>query len=358
MREAVGSARLTVLLPVYNGEPFLSQSIDSLVRQTWSDFELRIIDDGSTDRSADIADGYARRDRRVHVERIAHCGLVGALNHGLDAIETPLVARADADDVCRRDRLARQVAFLDAHQEIGVCGTAVECFPSYQIWRLPKHPDELRATLLFGVPLYHSTVMMRRACIAGAGQRYDPSFSHAEDYDLWERLSHTVRFANLASPLVRYRRHPGQVSEACAELQAQRSQVVRHRQLVALALQPSADELQLHEAVSQGACGESDERLVAGRLWLARLRDANRAVACYPEPAFTRILALRWYRNCAEGVLRGRAVSMFTSTSLCAALPHAWRYVVQLHLLRWLPSAGGRWLALVWNRLRKHGAMV
>jgi len=119
--------RITVLMPVYNAGPFLAEAVDSLLAQTWSDFELLAMDDGSTDGSGGLLDRYAERDPRVRVVHAPHRGLVDTLNDGLDLSRGELIARADAADVNLPRRLERQVQLMDGRPEVGVCGTWAEC---------------------------------------------------------------------------------------------------------------------------------------------------------------------------------------------------------------------------------------
>src|SRR5207237_7493623 len=118
--------RVSVLLPVWNGEAFLEQAMESILRQTLSSFELIVIDDGSTDRTAAIADEFASRDDRVRVLRRPHEGLSATLNAGIAAARGEYVARMDADDISVPDRLQKQVAYLDAHPGSVALGTWIE----------------------------------------------------------------------------------------------------------------------------------------------------------------------------------------------------------------------------------------
>lgn len=332
--------RVTVLMPVFNAAPFLDAAITSVLRQSWTDLALLVVDDGSTDASPAIAAKHAAADARVRVEHLPHGGVVAALNAGLAMIDSELVARADADDLNAPDRLARQIALLDAQPRVGVCGTALRTLPDHQRWALPEDGDELRATLLFGPPVHHPTVLMRRAWLAQSGLRYDAGAAHAEDYDLWERADRHTRFANLRAPLVRYRCHAAQVSAVHATPQAASSRAIRLRRLRDLGVEPSADELMLHDALPARDGAPDAERLAATRRWLERLRDANRAAARYAEPAFSRVLAARWYRCCAESVLLGTApVDAFARTALAEALPDFRRRLLRLRMLRLLPVA-------------------
>ena len=130
------------------------------------------------------------------------------------------------------------------------------------------------------------------------------------------------------------------------ERQSAASRTVRHRRLVDLGLQPTAHELQVHEDLAAGTCGRTCERLDEGRHWLERLREANRTACRYPEPAFTQVLALRWYHNCVEGVVRGAPVAAaFARASLAGVLPDRWQRTVRLHVLRVLPVRHSRRIA-------------
>lgn len=326
--------RVTVLMPVRDAAPFLGAAIDSVLRQTWTDLALLVVDDGSRDASAAIAARYATADARVRVERGPGAGLASALNAGLARIDSELIARADADDVNTPERLARQIALLDARPEIGVCGTAIRILPGGTRWVLPADSDALRATLLFGPPCYHPTVVVRREWLVRSGLRYATDAAHAEDYDLWERADRHTRFANLAAPLVRYRRHAGQVSATQAAAQTTATGAIQRRRLRALGLEPTDEELALHATVAAGHAPLDARRLAAARRWLERLRDVNRARAGYVEPAFSRVLAAYWYRTCAASIRAGAASpAELARTTLLEALPDRRRRLWRLRAL-------------------------
>ena len=204
----------------YNAEPYIAAAIESILGQEFGDFELLIVDDGSTDRTRAIAEGYAARDPRMRIISEMHRGHVKALNQLLLEAGAPLIARADADDVCRITRFGRQVAFLDSHPDYGVVGCEMDFIDATGA-PLPKagpdwvhdHEDMLRI-LSEGPPFAHPTVMMRREVVLAVGG-YREAFDPAEDYDLWLRLSGRTKFANLPERLVQYRVHPDQLSQKC-----------------------------------------------------------------------------------------------------------------------------------------------
>jgi glycosyltransferase involved in cell wall biosynthesis len=205
---------VSVVLPVYDSETWLEASIASVLGQTLRDLELILIDDGSTDGSARIIERLARCDGRVRVERHAtNLGLIPSLNHGLEAAGGRFVARMDADDVCRPDRLARQVEFLEAHPEIFLVGTDAVLIDARgrefdRTWRATA-PDRIAALLPRRNEITHPTIVFRR----DPSLRYREKMLFTEDYDLYLRLlSRGARLANLPLPLLRYRRHAGSVS--------------------------------------------------------------------------------------------------------------------------------------------------
>jgi glycosyltransferase involved in cell wall biosynthesis len=213
---------VSVLMPVYNGEWFLAEAIDSILGQTFADFEFVIIDDGSTDASPAILADYASRDPRIRVVRQAGAGIVAALNRGLAECRAPLVARMDADDSSLPTRLEQQVAFLAGHPRVAVVGTAFQLVSETGAAGPKVHhatgPAAISRGLRRGNCLAHPTVMMRRDAILAVGG-YRESLRHAEDYDLWTRVGERHELANLPTCLVRYRVHGGQVSWAVAEAQ-------------------------------------------------------------------------------------------------------------------------------------------
>lgn len=209
------SPRISVLMSVHNGERWLREAVDSVLGQSLGQFELLVIDDGSTDGTAKILEGY--RDPRVRVSRQPRVGLTTSLNRGVALTTAPLVARLDADDVALPERFARQVAFLEGHPEVGLLGTGCQDVDPVgrvlRIYRPPETDSEIRRTLIRRNPFVHSSIMARREVLERAGF-YDQTLEVAQDYDLWVRLSRISRLANLPEPLVRRRLTPHMVSRA------------------------------------------------------------------------------------------------------------------------------------------------
>lgn len=207
---------VSILLPLYNSEKFIVEAIDSVLHQTFQDFELLVIDDGSTDRSAEIVSDYA--DKRIKLYRRDHFGLIDSLNFGLSEAKGELIARFDSDDICLHDRFMRQVDFLNDHPEVGVLSGGAYLIDSKgrqskKAAKMPQlHDDIVFALENFFDPIIHPAVMVRKDILISNGG-YRKEFPVAEDYELWLRLMRKgVRYECLPDPIIKLRRHDGSVS--------------------------------------------------------------------------------------------------------------------------------------------------
>lgn len=341
----MNASRVTVLMPVYNGERFLREAIDSILQQTFTDFELLIIDDGSEDESvAVIQEYYDSRIRLVH--NGTNLGLVASLNKGFGLARGEYVARMDCDDVCLPERLALQVAFMEEHREIGICGTWVELIvePSGQIWRCPTDPDTVKCSLLFGPVLVHPTVMIRRAFLNESRLLYDPLFKHAEDFDLWVRASEYTSIANIGKVLLRYRLHPQQVGQRHNEEQIISAGKIRIAQLYKLGVTPSAEEFNIHQSISLWRF-ESDTQFVENvEKWLRKLLDANIGSKAYPDLTFSEVLCERWFEVCDTMTQFGpQVLKQFLFSPLKCKVNIPWRRRVAFFLNCLMGRKRGNW---------------
>jgi GT2 family glycosyltransferase len=208
-------ARVSVVMSVFNGERFLREAMDSILGQTYRDLELIVIDDGSTDGSAEILARRQEEDPRLRVFPQKNMGLTRSLNRGVQLSTGEYVARMDADDGADPRRIECQVAFMDAHPEVGLLGTAYhEIDGEGRLLGTKVFPADdatLRATLIRHNPFFHASVMLRREVFAAVGL-YDPAWPSVEDYELWLRVAARFRLANLAEPLGIRRYDGGNIS--------------------------------------------------------------------------------------------------------------------------------------------------
>lgn len=203
---------VSVLMPVYNGERYLHQAVDSILGQTLTNFEFIIINDGSTDNTAEILDGY-KDPRIVRLNNGKNIGLVGSLNRGLAEARGELIARMDADDVSYPDRLVEEVSFLSSHPEVGLVSTNFylidsrsEIIGGLGLNKLLKG-EQVEWELYWGNPVVHPSVMFRASLIRSVGG-YPPGYLYyAEDYALWLRLALSTKLVVLEKPLLYLRKH-------------------------------------------------------------------------------------------------------------------------------------------------------
>lgn len=219
-------AKVSILLPVYNGEHFLKEAVESILSQTFTDFEFIIMDDGSTDGTSAILDHYKRSDDRIHVHHHEHQGLIASLNRGCHIAQGKYLARMDADDVSLPERLAKQVEYLETHPEVGVLGCGVQvidgCGNKTRILRFPTTHSVLRFRLCFfnALTFAHPAVMMRRELLERV-EGYNPDMVHSEDYELWSRLCGLTRLSNLRDVLFYLRKHESNVTRIPQHIQLQ-----------------------------------------------------------------------------------------------------------------------------------------
>jgi glycosyltransferase involved in cell wall biosynthesis len=207
--------RVSVVMSAYNEERYLGAAVESLLGQTFRDFELIVVDDGSSDRTPEILASYG--DPRLRVFRQTNQGLTASLSCGVALARGGYIARMDADDVAYPERLARQVGFLDANPGVGLLGTAFDEIDGegrvVGRRRYPTGDAALRRILIRHNPFFHSSVMMRREPLETVGgyQATAESFL-VEDYDLWFRLARVTRLATLPEALTARRYHGENVS--------------------------------------------------------------------------------------------------------------------------------------------------
>jgi glycosyltransferase involved in cell wall biosynthesis len=208
--------KISVLMPVYNGERYVEKAIESVLRQEFTDFELIIVDDGSTDNSLPICKRCATHDKRIRLIVKEKGGTTSALKQGFALAKGEFVARMDADDISLPQRFNHQLSFMKRNVDVAVVGTQVELIDpdglQICVQKHPTHHEEIYALMMNGgYSMVHPTVMMRKEIIESAGG-YRGNFEMAQDYDLWLRIAEQAKLANLPMVLLRQRLHDDSVS--------------------------------------------------------------------------------------------------------------------------------------------------
>lgn len=310
---------ISVVMPTHNTpHAYLRQAVESILTQTLADFELIIIDDGSTEGDADVVSAYG--DRRIRLlQNETQRRLPYSLNRGIEAARGRYIARMDADDIALPRRFERQVAFLETRPEIGILAARAQNFGDVGglFASMAASPEELRAQLFFGSSINHPSVMMRKSFLDTHGLRYNEAFHCAEDYELFARAAFAGELAELPCVLMRYRRHKRQLSETEREAQIQTANRVRAWLLARIGITVDEAQMQAHYALCTGQ-PQPEAALAAISDWVELLLAQNARYCAFAPPLFERMIMAGYLVLCVKHFRAGRE-SLADILRLCAS---------------------------------------
>jgi glycosyltransferase involved in cell wall biosynthesis len=293
--------KVTVLMPVYNGEMFLREAVDSILGQSFVDFELLIVNDSSTDKSLSIIRSY--HDSRIRlVNNDKNRGLIYSRNKGIDESRGEYIAMLDCDDVAYPRRLARQVLFLENNPEYAMVGSGLEIIDGEgrsSGFSVPVYKDnEVGPRLIFGNIFAQSSVMIRRNIITDYRYRKEAPFS--EDYDLWIRLAEDNLIRNLPEILIKYRVYNSSTGTIKRREMLLAVRKIFIYQLKKLGINPTDEQIDLHLSVD--FLKWVGDRQAVDKLklkeWLLILIQKNRVVSFFPNYVFARVVTEKWIKFC------------------------------------------------------------
>jgi glycosyltransferase involved in cell wall biosynthesis len=213
-----GNPKITVLMPVYNCELYIQEALESILHQTYSDFEFLIVDDASNDETVSIIKKYD--DPRIQlIEKPLNTGYTNSLNYGLTIAKGKYIARMDGDDISFPERFFKQVSYLEANPDVVLCGTSYKIIGNNKKLSFPENHDAIKLALLRGNCIAHPSVMIRKKILDDFSIIYDTSKEPAEDYDMWVRLLSIGELHIIQDVLLEYRIYNTQVSKKRAEEQ-------------------------------------------------------------------------------------------------------------------------------------------
>jgi glycosyltransferase involved in cell wall biosynthesis len=281
--------RVTILMPVYNGEQFLEETIENVLQQTYTDFVFLIINDGSTDGSEKIIQSYT--DTRIrYVKNERNFGLVTTLNKGIDLVDTEFMARMDADDLWVETKLEKQIKVLDSQPEVGICGTSIRKFGAFEgDFYFPVDNEALKVGFLFYCTMSHPSVVFRMSFLKETGLRYKTDYFPAEDYKMWIDSLQLTQIYNIPELLVYYRQHDTQIcSTANAAKQSVLQNTIRLEMLERISKNFTLEEKQFH--IQQFVSGQirSKEDYQHFVAWSQRIARHNRKETSYIDPSVLR----------------------------------------------------------------------
>lgn len=312
---------VSVLMPVHNAGLFVEDAVRSVLRQTFADFELVVMDDGCTDDTLfRIAQFKDPRIRVIRNEK--NIGIARTLNRALDLIQTEWIARMDADDICEPDRLETQLAFMRAQPDLAVAGGWIRlCGERKPVVVRPPHGIEtVRAFLFFGNALFHPTVMLRRSLLERHRLRYDPSYSCTEDYELWTRAADVAAVDNQSRVVLNMRVYGANISASMQHVMVPQTKDILRRQLGKLGIKPSDTELERHYRMGLAISAGSFRELKAVQQWILRLIETNQMIKAYPIDTFRDVAGRVWFHYCRNAASLGhRVFHIYRSHKLASA---------------------------------------
>ncbi|MFH1559064.1 MAG: glycosyltransferase [Patescibacteria group bacterium] len=277
-------------MPVYNSKKYLEPAIQSVLSQSFKDFELIIIDDGSLDKSARIIKSFS--DPRIRfIQNKKNQGIVACLNRGLRIARGQYIARMDADDLSLKNRFEKQVQFLDNNPASAVVGSWIKPINDYdrKKFHFFSEPDILKSQLLFIPSISHPTAMIRKNALIKAGG-YRDKYPLAEDFDLWIRLSKNHQLANLQQVLLKYRIHFDRFAGQSKIVQQRSVRRLIIGQLKELNLNPGQRQIKLHLDLIKGKNQLDPQFLKKVKAWFGKIKRANQNKGIYDQSALEEVL--------------------------------------------------------------------
>ncbi len=301
---------VSVIMPMYNAEKLVKQTIDSILGQTFEDFEFLIVDDGSSDKSIDVVQSYSDSRIKLYKNEI-NIGYVPTLNKLIQIAEGEFIARQDNDDISHRQRLEKQVRYMQKHPQVGLCGSHAKFIGSKNSggYFHPHTNSDIRAQMVFGNPIVHPSVMIRSELFKGGNPlSYNPDLMPAEDYALWYEISQKAQIVNLKKSLLKYRWHANNTGVLKANKQIQCANAVRfHIIETSLQIKMTLEEKDIHSK----ACNVENmnmQELIYLQHWFGKIKDVNSNICYYDKKSLDKaifyILSLSFGNNNTESVFK------------------------------------------------------
>jgi len=317
---------LSIIIPVYNAGQYLAEAINSVLNQTFRNFELIIINDGSTDNSKTIIQSFT--DERIHYfENKKNSGIVFSRNRGLKEAAGEFIGMVDADDVVCPEKFEKQIAFLKKNSDFGMVGSWVKFIDTYGKrlpgkWKLNAPPEKIPAIMLFRNYFVQSAVLYKRECLKNFS--FTRGFEIGEDYLFWHQILKTCKSWNLPEYLVDYRVHKDSITNKRNDLRVEMDKKIFEIQLKELGVDVTERELELHLLIKEGTSVVDAKTLLEIDRWLKKIVDSNKSCQLYDSRYLAQVVANRWLKVC-------RNTSKFNVENLkvCFMSRHLYNFIAE-----------------------------
>lgn len=327
---------VTVMMPVRNGAKYIRKAIESILCQTFTDFELLILDDGSTDQTVNIVRSY--KDKRIRlIQNDKSLNLAEARQKAVVLSRGKYIAYLDSDDRALPQRLAEQIQFLNKNSDISVVGSWVEIIDEKgnskrTIWKHTSSPDIIPSILLFRNCFTQSSVLLKKECLLTTS--YRSKYWPAPDFDLWARLSQKYKMANIPKVLTYYRVHQENSSMQKQKEIKKCTQLIFSNSLKRFGFMPTLEEIKVHDSLERQSEEFTDEEINNIQIWLLKLHSKNQKTHIYSDKIFERIVADYWFKVFCLSANKGlTSFRKYYSSGLVRKNKFNWKKILILFLL-------------------------
>lgn len=287
---------LSIIMLAYNAGHYVKEAIESALSQDFHDFELIVVDDGSTDGTSRIIGSIHDERLKIHRNEV-NKGIVYSRNKGISLSRGRYIGMLDSDDVALPGKFRKQVGFLESRPDFGMVGSWALLIDSSgretgEVWKLPGEPAKIPAIMLFKNYFVQSAVVFRRSCLPS--YNYKEGYEIVEDYKLWIDIMKHAKAWNLPEYLVKYRVHGTNITHQKAMLVRENLIAVYRELLGQLGIDPTAEEIELHHMIREGQTISDPHKFRAACGWLSKLQDLNASRKIFGRKEFAEVLLNRW----------------------------------------------------------------
>lgn len=315
------SIPVSVILPAYNAGPFIAEAITSILNQTYTNFELIIINDCSTDNTEEQILSFADK-RIIYTKNEQNSGLIFNLNKGIELSKGKYLVRMDADDISMPHRIATQVEFMDNNPEIGISGTWFQSFGARDgVTKYEAGNDDIKIQMLFHCRFCHPSVIIRKKVITDYNFQFSTDYPHAEDYELWARMAFKTQFANIQKTLLKYRVHADSVTFKHAATQRKNSYRVINYIFNTIGVSIETEQIPLWIKTCYADFDQTIYEIASVEELMGKLIKANKISGYVNQKPLEDFISQKWFNLCYNNVKNKEVKTLFNSSKISTLLP-------------------------------------
>ncbi len=326
--------QISVVLPAYNAAPYIAEAVESILNQTFANFELIIINDCSTDNTHAIAQTYTTDPRVKVISNPKNLGLIKTLNYGFSIASAKYIARMDADDISEPTRFEKQFHIMENNSEIGICSCGYENFEAIRgnVYYV-ETSDKIKLNLLYKTEICHAAALIRKELVNQYTPFYNQDYPHAEDYELWARMAQYTQFYNLQEVLYKVRVLKTSVSRVFSDVQLYNTYSVIKYLFRRFGINLTDIQLQLWLKTCYADFNLSTNDINEIEKLISALLNANKAIAYVNQYSMNQFLSDKWFNICYNNIKNKEVQTIFNNSNISTLLPFKSRLKFKLKAL-------------------------